>query len=183
MAEENKPQEQAPQIKAKVRKKSLGEKLADTFLAEDISTTLTHVWSNVIVPKMKDIMSAAVDTALFGAPRRGPSVGDRGTNYNALSRPQNNVTSAMITRQTTEDIMLYSEQDVILLFNALQEQIRMSGFVTIGYLYRFLHMPSDHTKENWGWYQISERSYTKSFDENGTPVFCPILPKPIWLNR
>lgn len=166
--------------KVKLRKKSLGQRFADTFLVEDISTTIDHVWSNVVVPKIKDILSMAVDTALFGAPRSRPVSGNGGTNYNALSKPQT-VTQAMVTQPNVADIMLSNEQDVFTLYNILQEQIRMSGFVTVGYLYRFLGLQSDHTKENYGWYSLSGRSYTKSFDQNGNPVYIPNLPKPVWL--
>lgn len=166
--------------KVKIRKKSLGQKFADTFLVEDISTTINHVWSNVVVPQIKNILSMAMDTAFYGAPRNRPVSGNGGTNYNALSKPQT-VTQAMITQPSVGEIMLSNEQDVFTLYNVLQEQIRMSGFVTVGFLYRYLRWPSDHTKENYGWYSFPGRSYTKSFDENGNPVYIPNLPKPQWL--
>lgn len=171
--------------KASLKKKSLGQKFVDTFLVDDISTTVNHIWASVLVPKMKDIFSSMVDTALYGAPRSS-SVARTGTTsqtpYSSISTgKQENKGVQGLARQPMDDIYLYNEEDVMNLFNALRDLIHEKGYATVGDALRILRLPSDYTKEAYGWRSLPEITYTRGFDGDGNQVYCPILPRPIWL--
>ena len=182
--EQQKPAEQSTQeIKATVRKKSMGQRLLGSFVSEDIPTLMSDLWLNVLVPKVKAFFIESLETAFN---MKGSGRPTQQTNYNAMSRP--NVpnqrvysSTGVVLRKPIEDIMLYDEQTMFNLFAELREYIRMNGFVTVGYLYRRLNLPSDQSKENYGWYELPDIRYTKGYDERGQVVYIPQLPAPVWV--
>lgn len=185
---EEKPAETAPQAdipKATIRKKSLGQRLLGSFISEDIPSLLTDVWQNILVPKVKSFFIESLETAfdMKGSARNGGR-----TDYNAMSRPtvanggqRVYSSNGVVLRKPIEDIMLYDEQTVLRLFSDLREYIRTNGFVTLGYLYRKLGLPSDQSKENYGWYELPDIRYTKGYDERGQVVYIPQFPNPVWV--
>lgn len=189
---QEKKEEQTIEGSVKLRKKSLGQKFLDSIFAEDILSLKESLWNNVLIPKIQDFLCDSVNTMFHKGRSSGSSTG--GTVYNSISRPATAASSSNqriyslsggSIQSTLDDIMMYSLDDVKRLYVYMRDYISLNGFITVGTVYRYLKMPSDQSKENFGWFSITPGTFTyvKSYDENGVEVYCPKLPKPVWVRE
>lgn len=165
----------------KTRKKSLGQKFMDMFLAEDISKLAEHIVYDVMIPKGKDIVSATVDTLLYGQARNSMRSGQAQQSgyvpYSTIRNEQRKPPAPSIYG-LVDNIIFDTPEDGSAVLQDMQACIAEYGVVTVGYLYQRLGYPSDQTKENYGWYNVDNAYVTA--DAGGWILK---LPRPVVLSR
>ena len=176
----NKERKRKKVVQGKVveRKKSLGDKVKDTFLAEDISEVKNHIFYNVIVPAMKDafvnVVTSAVNALIYGDRRptgsrfsapysNRPSYSGGGqsyTSYSSMSRsrpPEGNFKSGYDRKEP----ILETKYDADLVLEELNGCLYEYDQATVGDLYDLLGFDSDHTDYKWGWVDLSTATVRK----------------------
>lgn len=150
------------------KKKSLGAKFRETFLATDGKTAATYVVNEVLLPSARDMLFDAIakgaNRLMYGdrATRSGPGVVGGKTAYNA---PVNRTFSGVQTfpfsqrmfqqpapsKNAGDDFILSSREDAEIIIDTMNEHIQQYGFVTVYDLKKMLGMPPEHTDNKWGW--------------------------------
>ena len=150
----------------KTKKKSLGEKLVDTFIAEDIVTVRKHVFTDVIVPKIIDIIISGVTeglTRLF----RGGSVRQYNSNSQYYNKPSSVYHAASNNVQTNTqdtysrsvysytDIVYESQVDAENVLTDLISEIDEYGSVSVAHLYEIVGRDTNPIDYKYGWKSLS----------------------------
>jgi len=160
----------------KIKKRSFGQKLLDTFIEDDISNVKTYVWTQVLVPTIKRAICEAVNGAtqmIFGinvvAPtdtRNGVRFG--GTSYDRYYDKQ----KAAPKPQVEESIQNYDYRNIYIMDRAkaeftieyLRDYIQQYGFVRVSDLYEYLGKTAPYTLNSWGWYNLETASVRPTRD-------------------
>lgn len=174
------------------KKKSLGQKFTETFLAADIRSTAEHICFDVLIPAAKETLSnmlnGAVDMMLFG--ERRPSRGRAGSNGSRVFVSYNDYydrsdrrkgESAQQRRPRANDIFeplcFAVREDAEEVLDSLVDMIQEYQEAAVSDLYSLAGLPSDHTKERYGWYNLAEAKI-----EPTREGFLLRLPKPVVLD-
>lgn len=152
------------------KKKSLGQKFAETFLATDLRSAAEHVCFDVLIPAAKDTLSSmlngAVDMMLYG--ERRPARGRSGSNGSRVwvsydkyyDREDRRKGDAPPRRSKASDIFepicFEVREDAEEVLDNMVELINDFEQAAVSDLYGFAGLPSDHTKERYGWYNLAE---------------------------
>lgn len=152
--------------KATQKKKSAGRQFVETFVNEDADTIKSHVIFDIIVPYIKDMISAgfhaALDMLLYGN-GGGPVRSSNGrrvvtsstvngrTDYTQSSknRPGSRRT------QICDDIAFENRGDAESVLDEMQDIIDKYGTVSAYDYYEAAGLTCDYTLKNWGWYDLS----------------------------
>lgn len=82
-----------PVVQARVGKKSLGKKLAESIIEDNVTNVADYVWNDVLIPNIKnsliDIVEGAIEM-IFNGERRAPSSSNA---YHVSSKPKTSYTS------------------------------------------------------------------------------------------
>ena len=171
----------------KTKKKSTGKQIVESFVNEDASTIKTYVLFDIIIPYVKDMISAgfhaAIDMMLYkdgGGPRtssgrRVVSSSSGGRDYNAISK-QKKVASA--PRQQPYDELVFEERgDADQVLTVLEELIDRYSFCSVYDFFEAAGCSCDYTWKNWGWYDLNTASIQRTTDGDYIINF----PKPVVL--
>lgn len=144
------------------KKATLGKKIADIFIAEDISEVKSHIFWDVVVPKIKDgICDILINSiqSLFGGggPRRGS--GTSSVNYGGVSsyKSYNRVNQYPVTSTDRrysfeyDDIILTDKSEAEEKLSTLEDMISNYGQASIMDLYDILGLKMDYTQDKYGW--------------------------------
>lgn len=155
----------SPVAKGKEKKKSIGERLTDSFLAangEDIKERVIFDW---VIPGIKNILEDIVHMLLFGDKPDSRITRSRGESRISQVRydkyydkrrerdeyiPQKKSRNPELifgTRADAEDVLTR-------MFDLLSEY----GRVTVKDLYSLADMPTDFAMSNWGWRDLTGSS-------------------------
>jgi len=157
-------------IKGKIitRKKSLGKRIAETFLGENLSNVVSYVLHDVLVPAAKttfsDMVSGGVERLLFGGSVNPRGRRDRGRPFvdytGASSLRRDNPTRNPRNRSThnMNDIILESRADAVDVFNLLIDNIEEFGVVGVDYFYSLVGVEASFTDQKYGWENLSRAS-------------------------
>ena len=173
------------------KKKGLGQKLSETFLATDLKSAVEHVCFEVLIPAAKETVSnmlnGAVDMMLFGEKR--PSRGRSGSNgsrvfisYNDYydrqdRRKGDNAQRRPRANDIFEPLCFTVREDAEEVLDSLVEMIQEYDMAAVSDLYSLAGLPSDHTKEQYGWYNLAEAKI-----EPTREGYLLRLPKPVVLD-
>jgi hypothetical protein len=158
--------------KASLKKRTRGQKFADTFLAEDKDTVKDYILHDVVIPGAKDLLATMLETAmnmfLFGGDsRRRYSGGSRvygstgRTNYSTTSTINNSrpaVRANYRDRADYDNIVFESRSDAQEILAKLLENIDRYGRVSVFDLYDFCGLNCDYTLKRWGWCDLDMAS-------------------------
>ena len=156
------------------RKKALGRRFTDTFVAGEVDSVGKYVIFEVIVPAIKDVLadvvSQGVEKLLFGearstSRRTGARPGAGHVSYNRYSSSSApwRTTRAEETRppigsrsriRSIEDIVLKTRPEAEEVISQMFELVSKYDQVTVGDLYDMLGEPSVFTDQKWGWTDI-----------------------------
>lgn len=151
----------------KTKKKSLGEKLIDTFIAEDISTVRKHVFTDVVVPKIIDIIISGVTEGLTRLFRGGGSVRQYNSNSQYYNKPSSVYHAASNNVQTNTqdtysrsvysyaDIIYESQMDAENVLTDLISEIDVYGSVSVAHLYEIIGRDTNPIDYKYGWKSLS----------------------------
>ena len=162
------------------RKKSLGKKFGETFLAEDMKSVGDYLLFDVLVPAVKDtivnIVTNGINAFVYGDTRpaqksrfsapygSGRSIGY--TSYSSYSRPRQPEGSFRSGRdsgylQDSKEPILDSRMDAVSVLDELNDCICEYDQATVGDLYDLMGFDSEHTDYKWGWTDLSTATVRK----------------------
>lgn len=181
--------------KGVVKKRTLANKFADIFFAEEVGDVGHYIFVNAIVPNIKRILSQSVNTLLYGksAPdnRGGGYFGDRPSyrTYFNDERPSRRAQSPSYENRRVyhwDDISYrddtfdgpeaktgYQKAEQVL--NHLCDDIREYGMTTVQWLYEYSDLQAPWTAEKYGWTNINSADIV----EVGNGEYVIKLPKPL----
>lgn len=164
--------------KVKQQKRSLSKRLAETFLEDDTKSVGSYILYDVLIPAAKDLISdmitGAVDMALFGERRRGArTIRDRGhsyTNYNAsyrgrqtgpALREERDISRGARARHDFGEIVLESRGEAEDVLSHLVDMTIDYGQATVADLYDLLGITSNFTDNKYGWTDLRNASVSR----------------------
>lgn len=167
-----KPGKKNREIHGAVRqhKKSLAEKLGETFLADDVMNVKEYLFYEVLVPAIKDtfvnFVVSGVNAVIYGDSRRDSRyVGYRGsrgyassgyTDYGRSSRQSRTLPASSRTKAPSDwRKTLENKDEAEDILEDLAEEIAEYGQVTVGAYLDMLHVDNVNTDYKWGWVDLS----------------------------
>lgn len=179
-----------PVVKGRVRerKKSLGEKFTETFLASDARNVRDYVIFEKLIPAVKrtvfDVFDGSLRMFLFGE-KAGPT---RERSYNPYNRyyddrpPWRGSGSSRMEierRRPTTPLQVtqleFEEwEDAEEVLKGLEARIQECQVATVRDLYRLMDWEADYTKDPYGWYSVADATIHQYRD-----CWLLTLPKPV----
>lgn len=155
---------------ARLRKKSGVSKLADIIIAEDINTVKNSLFSDILVPALKkvisDVVRNGIDMILYGSAGenkpRGPGSKISYSKYYEQPRAQTarpNPTSLGTYNYDEVEIPSRSEAEAVLM--QMDEIVDTYGFVKVADLYELAGISGNYTGYNYGWDNIRSASVVR----------------------
>lgn len=145
--------------KATIKKKGIGRKFKEVFIAQDLKSAIYNVFSDTLVPAAKKMMFDSGQDFLHrimfkesvGVRRdgRGPRIDYRGPI--GRSSPRENRMVERISPKAWDDVILETREDAEVVLERMKDIIDGYGVVTVGDLCELLEVSAPHTYEKWGW--------------------------------
>lgn len=171
-----KPKEQTEEKKvskvisgtAKTKKKSEVRKLADVFLPDDIPNVRSYIFTDIIVPTIKKVISDSVDMVLYGEPGKsrkssGGSKVSYGRYYETGGRSSNNARRP-VAGYNYDDIALDNRAEAEEVLNQMDELIDTYGFASVADLYDLVGITGNYTDNKYGWTDIRNAGVVRTTD-------------------
>lgn len=175
--------EKAVSGNVKVKKKSEFRKLADIFIAEDLSTIKSYIIRDVLIPTIKKALSEIIkggsDMLLYGESKKSSSPATK-ISYMGYYKEQNNNPRPVVTRQTYEyeDLIFDTRGDAEAVIQSLQDIIDEYQIVRVAELYELAGVTNfANTANSYGWTNINEAKVVMTRDG-----YVIKLPKPMPIN-
>lgn len=146
---------------ATTRKRSGMAKMSDVFIAEDVRTVKNHVFMDVVVPAIKnvivDIVTNGIQMMLWGSavsPSKTPGTRyNYGGSYSSLNMSQR-TQKTNYTGYGYEDPIVTSRGDAERILQEMSEIIREYGQASIADLYDLCGITGRPTDMNYGWTEM-----------------------------
>lgn len=159
----NKPEKVIKKVaNAKLKKKSEFQKIAETFVAEDLNKVKNAVLMDVIVPAVKkvisDIVTNGIDMLLYGEVKHTKNGMTSKIGYNSLYNGQAKTETTRTTRSSYiyNDIILRSRSEAEEVLNQMNEIIGTYGVVSVADLCEITGVTGDYTDNKYGWSDIRD---------------------------
>ncbi len=162
------------------RKKPLGKRFMDTFVAGEAKGVGAHIMMNVLLPALKDMVVDAatqgIERAIFGenAPSRSRAISRLGqqafTNYGRFASgagtvrredPRREVAKQAprnIDRPRFDQIIFASKVEGEEIISRLNDMIIRYETASIADLYSIINEPSNFVDDKWGWIDLTGAS-------------------------
>lgn len=146
--------------KARVKKKSELHKFADIFLAEDVSSVKSHVFNDVLVPGIKDLLStmlkSGIDMLFGGGSKRDSksSVAGRVSYRSFYDQRNDSVRTPVNTRSRFDydDIIFETKGEAEVVLDRMFELLDIYKSVTVADLYDLADISHDnYMAHKYGW--------------------------------
>ena len=157
----------APVVKGnvKTRKKNEISKFADIFVSEDVSNVKNYIFTDIVVPAIKNIISDTVtnsiDMILYGeSGRRGRGSSSSRFSYNASyrnyydqrdPRDRDRGYSSPRTSYNYNEIILNSYGEAEDVLDQMGEILKEYGMVRVADLYELVGITGSYTDNAYGW--------------------------------
>lgn len=159
--------------KVKERKKTIGERIADNFLATDKKNVKDHLIFDWLIPGLKNAIIDTVRMVLFGdyedRSYRGRRDDDRGVRrvpYNSIfddKRRDDRGSYPRNSRQPAE-LVFDSRADAKQTLSIMREYIRDYGKATVKDLYSIVDMPTEFPMTRCGWYDLDDAAIVETIE-------------------
>lgn len=155
---------------AKLKKKSEIQKIAETFVAEDLNKVKNAVLMDVIVPAVKkvisDIVTNGIDMLLYGEVKNNKTTTTSKIGYNSMYNSQNQANAARVARSSYiyNDIILSSRGEAEEVLNQMNEIIGTYGVVSVADLCEIVGVTGEFTDNKYGWSDIRDAYVERSKD-------------------
>lgn len=173
------------------KKKTLGEKFKETFLAIDMHSVAEHIIFDVLIPTAKstidDIVEGTKNMILYGDRQGRRTTRDRGrsfvTSYDKIydekrnpnrGNPSSSQSPALRAKSLVEDLVFATRGDAEEVLSNLVDDIEEYGAVSVKSLYSYAGQTSDWTKDTYGWTDLKDASVIR--DRQG---YLLKLPRPV----
>lgn len=154
----------------KVKKKNGFEKLAGTFVPDDVDNVKSYIMQDIIVPAIKDVILDAV-RAFLGV--NGRSGDDRRPTASRISykdyygrkddRPTAN-TPRNRSGYDYEDYVITNRGEAEDVLSRMDEMISVYGMVSVADLYDLIGVTGNYTDNKYGWTDIRSASVVRVRD-------------------
>lgn len=160
----------------KIKKRSFGQKLLDTFIEDDIAHVRSYIWTQVMVPTIKRAICEAVNGAtqmIFGINVVAPSDTRNGVRFGtSYDRYYDQKKQAPASKPMEESMTNYDYRSIYIMDRAkaeftieyLKDYIQQYGFVRVSDLYEYLGKTAPYTLNSWGWYNLESASVRPTRD-------------------
>lgn len=158
--------------KAKSKKKSEIRKFTDAFVPEDVDNVKSYIFTNVIVPAGKKLISDVVDIILYGE-----SGGNTSAKKSAASRvsyrsyydSQNDRRETRPLNRTRigydyDDIILDNRGEAESVLARMDELVETYGLVSVADFYDLVGISGNYTDNKYGWTDIRNASIIRTRD-------------------
>lgn len=168
------------------RKKSLGKRITETFLGDDINNVFSYITHEVLLPAAKstisDMVSGGIERLLFGEVRSSRNSRDRGRSYVSYSNyykgnRDERSTSRNRARHNFDDIILETRGEAEEVLGHLVDIIEEYGVVSVADLYALVDIAGNFTDNKYGWENLSRATVSRVRDG-----YLIDLPKPILID-
>lgn len=155
---------------AKLKKKSEIQKIAETFVAEDLNKVKNAVLMDVIVPAVKkvisDIVTNGIDMLLYGEVKHNKTTTTSKIGYNSMYNSQSQANAARVARSSYiyNDIILSSRGEAEEVLNQMNEIIGTYGVVSVADLCEIVGVTGEFTDNKYGWSDIRDAYVERSKD-------------------
>lgn len=147
----------------RTKKKSEVRRLADTFLAD--------IWSDVLVPAIKKIITESIDTALYGQPRRNNPQTNGNASYNNYWKAGNSGNNRNQNSNyksggsyNYNDIVVDSRGEAEEVLSRMDDLIATYETVSVADLYDLVGITGRYTDNKYGWSDISSATVVRVSD-------------------
>ena len=145
-----------------VRTKKKGElaKLKDVFITEDVANVKSSVINDVIIPKVKEIISDTVrnsiDMLLWGETGRSKKTNGTYVSYRDYSSPErkNDRYAKPKMGFDYEDLIFETRPEVEAVREQMEEIISRYGWVSVADMYEMADITAPYTANKYGWKSI-----------------------------
>lgn len=158
---------------AKTKKRNRLISFSDIFGADDMSSVASYVLADVIIPKVKDVISAAVsitiDTILYGegghSKRRSTADKISYNNCYDSGRARGRASAPVrTTRYNYDDIIVETRGEAEAVLSRMDEIIDQYGMVSVADLFELCDMTGQFTDHKYGWTDLSRASVERTRD-------------------
>ncbi len=149
-----------------VKKKGLGSRIHDIFLADDFSTVKEYAIMDVIIPGLKHLIVDSISMLILGetakkSGRRDGSFVSYGSYYKGEKKEERRE-RRRANFDYTDEIIFESRGDAELTLDALCDMCEQYGQATLSDFYDLVGETSNFTDEKWGWVDLGRASVRRS---------------------
>lgn len=148
---------------AKLKKKSEVRKLTDVFIAEDTNTVKSHIFNDVIVPNVKNLLFETIKTAaemmLFGEVRRDKNRSGSKVSYRSYYENNSGRRDSGAPRMRSgidfEDIEFETRSDAQSVLDTMIDIVDQYGVISVGDMYDLAGITTtNYAIQKYGWKNI-----------------------------
>lgn len=168
----------------KSRKVSEIRKFADIFIARDIDSIKSYIFSDVLIPAIKkavsDIVGNGIDMLLYG--ETGVTKKSNSTNASRVSyknyydraTPDSTQQRVRAGGYSYEDVIFENAGDALEVLDSLKELILKYGVASVSDVYDLAGVPDKNwTSNNYGWSDVSTAVPMRLRDNSGYIIKFP----------
>lgn len=154
----------------KLRKKSEFQKIAETFVAEDLNKVKNAVLMDVIVPAVKkvisDIVTNGIDMLLYGEVKHNKTTTTSKIGYNSMYNSQNQSNATRVSRSSYiyNDIIFGTRGEAEEVINQMTEIIGTYGVVSVADLCEIANVTGEFTDNKYGWSDLRDAYVERNKD-------------------
>lgn len=154
-----------------VKKKNDIQKFAETFVKEDLNTVKSYIWTEVLLPAFKAVISDSVNMMLYGETSRNRKTNNRRVSQVSYSsyydrpndrREPNYVRSA--SRYIFDDLKFEDRGDADEVLSTLDDLLNRYPSVSIADLNELVGITGRYTDNKYGWTDISQAYIERTRD-------------------
>lgn len=154
-----------------VKKKNDIQKFAETFVKEDLNTVKSYIWTEVLLPAFKAVISDSVNMMLYGETSRNRKTNNRRASQVSYSsyydrpndrREPNYVRS--VSRYVFDDLKFEDRGDADEVLSTLDDLLNRYPSVSIADLNELVGITGRYTDNKYGWTDISQAYIERTRD-------------------
>lgn len=163
------------------RKRSLGSRFRENFVAGDAKSAVDFVMFDVMLPAVKDafveVTSQFFEKLVYGDSRRRrsgsttPQSGPTGVvSYNRYymgsrpSGPERAMSRRARAQHDFDDIVLVTRGEAENVIDQMYEVVSRYGVITVADLYELVGITGSHVDQKWGWENLRGSGVTRTRD-------------------
>lgn len=158
-----------------IKKKNNVRKMTDNFIADDVDNVKSYLFSDVIVPAIKkvitDVITNGLEMILYGDTQRGGNRGNSKVRYTTYSSSHSNrpvrTSYSTRTRYSSDDVIVSSRSEAEEVLRHLDDIIDMYGIARVADLYDLVGERHEYTDNDYGWTNISNAEAVRVRTDDG----------------
>ena len=168
-----------------VKEKGLGEKLAETFLSEDVSNVKTYILRDVIIPAIKDtivdIVKNGIEMMFYGDTKvsrknSGTTYVSYSSYYQPTTKSRSESRSSERTKGNSKDFIFESRGEAEKVLDTLTDIVSEYKSASVADLCQLVGVTGEWTDNKWGWIDLTSASVKRVHGG-----YMLDLPKPTYL--